>query len=249
VDKERVGRFGRNLGEGSDQAGPLGEEHADGRSPARAFLQPIAAPSILGLLGFAVATFMVAAHVAGWYGTPQTPTILAPFAAAFGGVAQFAAAMWSYKARDGVGTGMHGAWGSFWIGYGVLWLLIGTGAIPPLTSAGEVAYGYWFAGLAAVTLSGALAAMHENLGLAAVLHTLWIGAGCLAVGLMTGTAFWEVIGAYVLMLSALLAWYTATSLMFKGVGAQVLPVGETRKAKEKPDFDVGVGEPGVQHGQ
>jgi uncharacterized protein len=133
VDKERVGRFGRNLGEGSDQAGPLGEEHADGRSPARAFLQPIAAPSILGLLGFAVATFMVAAHVAGWYGTPQTPTILAPFAAAFGGVAQFAAAMWSYKARDGVGTGMHGAWGSFWIGYGVLWLLIGTGAIPPLT--------------------------------------------------------------------------------------------------------------------
>ncbi len=247
MDRERVGRFGRNLQESSPPTEHRAVEQ-DG-SVARAFLQPIAAPSILGLLGFAVATFMVAAHVAGWYGNADTPTILAPFAAAFGGVAQFAAAMWSYKARDGIGTGMHGAWGSFWIGYGLLWLLIGTGALPALTPSGEVAFGYWFAGLAAITLSGALAAMRENLGLAAVLHTLWVGAGCLAVGLMTGTVFWEVIGAYVLMLSALLAWYTATSLMFKGVGVRFLPVGETGKAKERPDFDVGVGEPGVQHGQ
>src|SRR5918911_543016 len=34
---------------------------------ARVFLQPIAAPSVLGLFGFGVATFMVAANVAGWY--------------------------------------------------------------------------------------------------------------------------------------------------------------------------------------
>ncbi len=52
---------------------------------AQVFLQPIAAPSILGLYGFAGATFMVSAWMAGWYGDVNTPVYLAPFAALFGG--------------------------------------------------------------------------------------------------------------------------------------------------------------------
>ena len=247
MDRERVGRFGRTLRESS----PPGEQYANGatRSGALAFLQPIAAPSILGLFGFGAATFMVSANVVGWYGGPDTPVVLAPFAAAFGGVGQIIAAIWGYKARDGIATAMHGAWGLFWVAFGLLWLLIGTGSLPSLTVLGEVGYGYWFAMLAAVTLSGALAAMRENLAISAVLHTLWIGAGCLAVGLMSGTPGWEVFAGYVLMLSAVLAWYTATALMLRGVGTPILPVFETKKAKEKADFDIGVGEPGVQHGQ
>lgn len=222
----------------------------DGRSPAQTFLQPIAAPSILGLFGFAAATFMVSANLVGWYGNDTTTAVvLAPFAATFGGIGQIIAAVWGYKARDGIATAMHGAWGLFWLAFGILYLLIGTGALPSLTQLGEVAYGYWFAMLAAVTFAGALAAMRENLGLSAVLHALWIGAGLLAVGLMTGTPGWEIIGGYVLLLSALIAWYTATALMFRGVGTPILPVGETRKAREKPDFDPGAAEPGVQHGQ
>ena len=39
----------------------------------RVFLTPIAPPSILGLFGFAAATFIVAAHLAGWYGSTDTP--------------------------------------------------------------------------------------------------------------------------------------------------------------------------------
>jgi uncharacterized protein len=246
--RERATNFGRSLRESSGST----DYQANGQasSLARAFLQPIAAPSILGLFGFAAATFMVSAHVVGWYGTsPDTLVVLAPFAAAFGGIGQIIAALWGYKARDGIATAMHGAWGTFWIAFGVLWLLIGTGALPSLTPVGEVAYGYWFAMLAAVTFSGALAAMRENLALSAVLHTLWIGAGCLAVGLITLTPVWEVIGGYVLLLSALLAWYTASALMLQGVGTPILPVFETKKAKEKPEIDAGAGEPGVQHGQ
>jgi len=246
--RERAANFGRNPGEASGSAGYQG----DGRtgSVVRAFLQPIAAPSILGLFGFAAATFMVAANLVGWYGQTDTPVILAPFAATFGGIGQVIAAIWGYKARDRIATAMHGAWGLYWIAYGIVWILIGAGVYPSLAQAGlEVGFGYWFAMLAAVTFSGALAAMRENLALSSVLHTLWIGAGLLAIGLMTGVAVWEVIGGYVLMLSALLAWYTATALMFQGVGTPILPVGETKKAKEKPDIDAGAGEPGMQHGQ
>src|SRR5918911_3744345 len=65
------------------------------------FLQPIAAPSILGLAGFAGATFIVASNLAGWWGTSHSPLALAPFAAMFGGLAQFMAGGWGGKARGG----------------------------------------------------------------------------------------------------------------------------------------------------
>jgi hypothetical protein len=84
---------------------------------ARVVLQPIAAPSILGLYGFAGATFIVAANQAGWYGNDHSAIFLAPFAAFFGGLAQFLAGMWSYRARDGLATAMHGMWGAFWMEY------------------------------------------------------------------------------------------------------------------------------------
>lgn len=89
------------------------------------WLQPLAAPSILGLYGFAGATFMVAAHMAHWFGTSQTDMVLWPFAAFFGGLAQFLAGMWAFKARDGVATAMHGTWGSFWMAFGILQILVG----------------------------------------------------------------------------------------------------------------------------
>src|SRR5436309_14998136 len=51
------------------------------------------------LAGFAGATFIVASNLAGWWGAPQSPLALAPFAAMFGGLAQFMAGMWGDRAR------------------------------------------------------------------------------------------------------------------------------------------------------
>src|SRR5579875_575049 len=89
--------------------------HYDGMT--RVFLQPIAAPSILGLFGFAGATFIVAANMAGWFGTPRSGIYIFPFAATFGGLAQLLAGVWAYRARDGIATAMHGTWGAFWLAY------------------------------------------------------------------------------------------------------------------------------------
>src|SRR2546423_6223818 len=76
------------------------------------FLQPIAAPSILGLFGFAGATLIVAAHMAGWYGGTKTDLYVFPFAAFFGGLAQFAAGPWSSPARGGVAAAVAAMWGA-----------------------------------------------------------------------------------------------------------------------------------------
>src|SRR3954451_11030147 len=110
-------------------AGIAESDWVDGFARPRVVLQPVAAPSILGLFGFAGATFIVAGHLAGWYGNPTTDVYLAPFAAFLGGLAQFTAGMWAYRARDAVATAMHGTWGAFWLAYGILNVLVGAGAL------------------------------------------------------------------------------------------------------------------------
>src|SRR5579872_3703667 len=161
--------------------------------PARVYLQPIAAPSVLGLFGFAGATFMVAAHMAHWYGGTDTDLYLAAFAATFGGIAQFAAGMWAFKARDAVATAMHGTWGAFWMAYGLLQYAFVSGTLHRPAGAFP-ALGYWFIVLAAITWMGSWAASAENKLLATVLAFLAAGSTIAAISELTGSGGLEVLG-------------------------------------------------------
>src|ERR671931_1761652 len=170
------------------EAGVSGEH--DG-FPARVFLQPIAAPSVLGLAGFAGATFIVASNLAGWWGTSHSPLALAPFAAMFGGVAQFMAGMWAYRARDAIATLAHGTWGSFWLAYLILNILVGTHVVAePTPWYHNPEVGFWFFALAITTGIAALAALAESFGLVAVLSTLAAGSGILAGAFIYGSPGW-----------------------------------------------------------
>src|SRR5437588_11597713 len=133
------------------------------RDHARVFLQPIAAPSILGLYGFSAATFMVTAYMVGWYGKATSPLLIFPFATAAGGIAQGAAALWAYKARDGMATAIHGIWAAFWLGYGFLNFMIALKLIPaPAPHAAVPTLGYWFFALAAITAVGPIASPRQS---------------------------------------------------------------------------------------
>jgi succinate-acetate transporter protein len=222
----------------------------------RVFLQPIAAPSILGLFGFAGATFMIAAHLAGWYGNATSGLYLFPFAATFGGVAQFAAGLWAYRARDGLATAMHGTWGAFWIAYGILNLLVAVHvlALPAVGTFTEL--GYWFLVLAVITGFGTIAALGENLGITSVLGTLTVGAAFAALYYLVGGTGWERAAGWVLIASSFLSAYTAGAMMIAGSwGRTVLPLGERRTEANLPGrrpIDVlqyELGEPGVKQGQ
>jgi uncharacterized protein len=216
---------------------------------ARVFLQPIAFPSILGLFGFAGATFVVAANLAGWYGSGTTPDYLFPFAAFFGGLAQFLAGMWAFKARDGLATAMHGMWGSFWMAYGVLWFMIAAGTIT-VPAGAFPALGFWFIALAWITWMGTIAATGVAWGLVGVLGFLAGGSTLMAIGQIAGVSGLTHAAGWVFIISAVLAWYVASALMINSVfGRTVLPIGLTRNAKRAPRLSVGMGEPGVQQGQ
>lgn len=211
-------------------------------------LQPIAAPSILGLYGFAGATFMVAAHMAHWFGTPQTPQVLWPFAAFFGGLAQFLAGMWSYRARDGVATAMHGMWGSFWMAFGTLWILVAAGKVTvPPNGGAFVGLGFWFIVLAAITWAGMAAAKSESSVVAAVLGFLAAGSTVAAVGELAGVEWLRIVAGWLFIISAIIAWYAATALMINGARHRtVLSLGSKRS---EDTIQIGFGEPGVLRGQ
>jgi succinate-acetate transporter protein len=232
-------------------------DHTFWRDHSTIVLSPVAAPSILGLFGFAAATFMVAANMAGWYGNADTPLILFPFALTAGGIAQFLAGMWAYRARDAVATAIHGIWGSFWIAYGLYSLLIALAVLPSATAGGTAAgaFGFWFVVLAAITWAGAFAAAAENTTLAGVLVMLAAGSTLLAIALLAATPTVLVIGAYLLIISALLAWYLAAAMMLEAAFERaVLPTGKRRIAQlsdvlSSNPIQYAAGEPGVKVGQ
>ncbi len=218
-------------------------------SQTRVFLQPIAAPSILGLYGFAGATFMVAANMAHWFGDVQSNLTLMPFAAIFGGLAQFLAGMWAFKARDGVATAMHGLWGSFWMAYGALSLIFAVGRLTPPTGAWPE-IGFWFVVLAAITWVGAAASLAENKGMFALLVFLAAGATCGAIGNFVGNEGVRMLAGWLFIISSVIAWYTASALMLKeAYGREVWRVGKGRVAREMPPIAPATGEPGVIRGQ
>jgi uncharacterized protein len=236
----------------------------DGRRPpefqqwvnsTRVVLQPVAAPSVLGLFGFAIATFMVSTNIAGWYGGSTSPTYLFPLASVVGGVAQFSAGMWAYRARDTVATAVHGVWGSFWIAYGILWLLVTVGALHlPGGRFPELAF--WFFPLAAVTASCAVASLRTNLGIVLTLCALAVGAALLGVGYDRGSTTWLHAGGWVLFASAVAAFYSGSAMMWRSsLGRVILPLGEPKGAANVPGHTVAYsiefhdGEPGVRQGQ
>ena len=223
----------------------------------RVVLQPIAAPSILGLFGFAGATFIVASNMAGWWGTPTSGLALAPFAAMLGGLAQFLAGMWAYRARDAIATAMHGMWGAFWLAYGILNILVAAGALTaPTPWFHNPELGFWFFALAAITASGFLAALAESLSLAAVLGTLAAGSGIAAGAFIYGSHGWVQVAGWVLVISAGCAWYTATAMMLAAAGGRtMLPLFKWNKAANVPGrkpvqpIELEWAEPGVKMGQ
>jgi len=214
-----------------------------GAKPAQIYLQPIAAPSILGLFGFGGATFIVAAHMAHWYGGANTDLYLAAFAATFGGLAQFMAGMWAFRARDAVATAMHGMWGAFWIAYGILQYQFVSGELHRPTGAFP-ALGYWFIVLAAITWMGSWAASAENKVVASVLLFLAGGSTLAAIGELAGSEGLRVIAGYLFIISAILAWYAASAMMLEGAFHRTV-LRSGKAIGHEAALVSGVGEPGV----
>lgn len=242
----------------ANAAGP--SLHAVWEERTRVLLRPVAAPNILALLGYAGASIMVGSWQAGWYGSPRTPQMLFAFVLTFGGLAQFLAGMWSYRARDGAATAMHSMWGAFWAAWGLLFLLVAAGAFPtaaaPRIGAASPAFGFWFLVLAFITATGAVAVFAENMALTAALAVRAAGAGLTAAGFWAGATWPLRTAGWVFVVSAAIAAYTAVALVLQeSFGRTVLPLAEHQAAKNIPGrsgvrpVEYARGQAGVKRGQ
>jgi hypothetical protein len=223
---------------------------------ARVLLQPIAAPSVLGYFALASALMIYGSWFAGWWGGPASPESFFPFILFFGGVGQFAAALWSYRARNAVAAALHGSWAAFWLGVGLIYLLATTKTItvpPPGSHWGSL--GQWFIYMAVVTWTTALAALARSPGGFLAQATLGTASLVAALSLLHGSLGLATAAGWLFVIAAGIAFYMGAALMLDNVyGIVVLPLlhwrGGNRPGStpaEPVEFEHG--DPGVKVGQ
>jgi succinate-acetate transporter protein len=235
----------------------VAEDHEAWMARTRVFLTPIAAPSIMGLFGFMIGTVMLGAWQAGWYGTAATPLIIWPFAMFAGGIMQSIAAVASLRARDSIAVAVHTAWGSFWVGWGILQLLVATHVLPPiLLGASSPSFAFWFIALALVTFWGTLGALAHNMLLFFTLGVLTAASAVTAAGMWAGSLGTEYAGGWLFVISAAAAWLVAGSMVLEhSFGRTIVPLGKWAKranipgAKATDPLAYPAGMPGVRVGQ
>jgi succinate-acetate transporter protein len=211
----------------------------------------------MGLFGFMIATLMVGAWQAGWYGNADTPLTIWPFALVAGGILQSIAAVASFRARDGVAVAVHTAWGSFWIAWGIMQLLVATGVMLPIPlGAVSASFGIWFVALTLVTTMGMLGALAQSVGLFAVLGSLSAGAALTAAGFFAGSLGTIRAGGWLFVISAAAAWLVAGAMTLEhAFGRTIIPLGKWSMAANVPGrsptspIAYPSGMPGVRVGQ
>ncbi|MBO0731907.1 MAG: hypothetical protein J2P57_21795 [Acidimicrobiaceae bacterium] len=202
----------------------------------RVTLTPMAAPSIMGLFGFMIATLMVGAWQAGWYGNAATPQILWPLAIFAGGIFQLIAAIACFRARDGVALAVHTTWGAFWLGWGILQALISLHVMAPIPlGAASQSFAFWFIGISAVTISATLASTAISPMLVLTLGTLAAGAALTAAGFYGGSLGVTRAGGWLFVISAAAAWLFGTAMMLEhSFGRTIIPLGRYHKGANIP---------------
>lgn len=235
----------------------VAEDHQGWVSRSRVFLTPMAAPSIMGLFGFMIATLMLGAWQAGWYGNSATPLIIWPFAMFAGGVMQSIAAIASLRARDGVAVAVHTAWGSFWVGWGILQLLVAMHVMAPIPiGASSPSFAFWFIALTLVTAFGALGSMVHNAGVCITLAILTAGSAVTAAGFYAGSVAVVNAGGWLYVFSAAAAWLTAGTMVLEhSLERNLMPPLVRLKRLSAPGMKIAdpiaypAGMPGVKVGQ
>ncbi len=228
----------------------------DGVVHVSSFLQPIAAPTVLGYFAAASGFLLFGVWFAGALGGVKGATAIFPFLLLFSGIGQLAAGVWSIRARDASSMSLFALWGGFWIGYGILWLLdvTGTSVLPSFTF-GFGALGQVFIYMAVITWTTAFAALARS-PLRFLTHaTAGTAATIACASLIAGAAGWQAIAGWLFVATAGLCLYDATASMLNGLfGMVVLPHFGWRReenvlgAHPVVPFEFDDSEPGIKAG-
>ena len=180
--------------------------------------EPVAAvaanPAPLGLCAFALTTFVLSAANAGLI-TGAAVVIGAAYF--YGGLAQLLAGMWEFRAGNTFGATAFSSYGAFWLATAVL---LQFNLIP-----NHAAFGFFLLGWTIFTGLMFLGTLRTNLALMGVFFFLFLTFLVLAIGALGAGPSFTMIGGWLGIITAILAWYTALAgLLASGKSAFTVPV-------------------------
>lgn len=175
-------------------------------------------PAVVGLAGFGMTTLILQFHNVGWCGVGP---VLA-MGLIFGGLAQMIAGLQELKTGNNFGYSAFTAYGAFWIGLAVIFLL----NFYKVYESSPTDIGWYLVGWTIYTAIMWVGSMRVNGALAMTFTLLLIGFILLDIGHFFNPAM-NTIAGYELMLCALSAWYVMAHAIYADVfGRDVLPVGK-----------------------
>lgn len=186
-------------------------------------------PAPLGLAAFGVTTLFLSIQNANLISANDLGTISA-VALAYGGIAQFFAGMWEFRAGNTFGAVAFTSFGAFWISFYVIVnqqvpaiLKLPAASIGPTVNSALGAY-LWVWG--AITFGLLICTFASARALTLLFLLLFITFILLAVGNSGGTSGTIHAGGYVGIATAVVALYIAVAEIMKAVyGKWVLPIG------------------------
>jgi len=190
-------------------------------APAAAAVPAIANPAALGLGGFALTTFVLSTHNAGW--APDLTWVGLAFF--YGGLAQFAAGMWEFKAGNTFGATAFSTYGAFWASLATFIVLVLGGKVP----AGDIDndLGWFLLSFAIFNTYMLFWSARVNMSVFLVFLTLEITEIILFIGFFnSGNKGIIQLGGYMGIITAIVAWYGSAAVAANSMRAKpILPVG------------------------
>lgn len=184
----------------------------------------VADPTTLGLFGLAIVTFVASSQK---LGITDGLAFVLPWAFFLGGLAQIIAALFDFKHNNLFGATAFSAYGLFWFGMGMSWLIkLGCFGEALASSVDAKQLGFVFIGyfiLSFVLTISSLKMSKAMFFLMSLIVLLFLGLGLDALGC---GHFWHSLAAFSEMGIALLAFYVLSAKYLNSYfGKELLPVG------------------------
>jgi len=182
------------------------------RDSVAAAAVPVVNPGPLGLSAFALTTFVLSAANAGLFTGAEIVIGLALF---YGGLAQLLAGMWEFRVGNTFGATAFTSYGAFWLA------VAATLQLKLIPNGG--AFGFFLLGWTIFTGIMLIGTLRSNLALISVFLVLFLTFLALTIGAF-GVSGFGVLGGWLGIITALLAWYTGLAGLLTTVKAPfVLP--------------------------
>ncbi|MGF7138715.1 acetate uptake transporter [Roseimarinus sediminis] len=179
--------------------------------------QKLGNPAVVGLAGFGLSTLLLQIHNIGLMGIGPVLSM----GLIFGGLAQMIAGFMEQKAGNNFGFSAFVAYGSFWIGLAIIWLLNHFNVY----SASHSDVGWYLVAWTLYTAILTIASLYIHRAMAITFILLEVGFILLVIGHF-GFPKMNVVAGYELILCALSAWYMMAAIIINDLaGKIVLPLG------------------------